>query len=730
MQGSSRRAAAPVVDEVSSVLGKVGLHMTGATATADTSSKQKIFTSREATQLFIASLAVLYFELLIIRYLATEIRVFAYLKNIPLIASFLGIGTGMILGRRQRLERAFPFVAVALFALIRFAPFLHLTHIGFAEVSYAMFGSQGFGGFAPLVLLRYLGVTVGILALVIAFFAALGGPVGECLKQFEPLRGYGINLLGSLAGILLFSFLAFLRTPPIVWLLVGCVVLVPFWRARTLAFLALAPLLLIHFGPAPHVLWSPYYRIDFMQLDGPKGYDRPSAYYLAVNHDYHQKIVDLSPQFVSRYPDAEPNHSALATYELPYRLVSKPPSVLVVGAGTGNDVAAALRHGALHIDAVEIDPVIQELGRRYHPEHPYDSPRVSVYIDDARAFFSKTPNKYDLIVFGYLDSHTLFSSFSSLRLDNYVYTLESIRSARRLLNPGGAMVLSFSGGLAFVNERLAATLTQAFGSPPLAFRTGYDGDGIVYLENVPRTRALALPYPEIGKSLLRSDTVVATDAWPFLYLSHRTIPGSILTVILLLIIGAHGLLKLSLGEGWVRNIAYLQMFFLGAGFMLLETKGVTELSLLFGSTWIVNAVVIGAFLIMGFLANVIVLMRPMPAQAIYALLFLSLLIGLVLPASLFTAPSGAIKVLASGGLVALPVFFSGIVFSSSFKFSSHPEKALAVNLFGAMAGGILENAVMIGGVPMLGILAVLLYGVAAICWFRKEYRGPVPEFSS
>ena len=700
----------------------------GVLAAAEALRREDSFVKWQAVGLFLASVAVLYFELLVIRYLATEIRVFAYLKNIPMVASFLGIGTGMLLGRRRRLEQAFPFVAFGLFLLIRFAAPLHLTHVGYADESYAMFGRQGFGSFAPWVLLRYLMVTVGIMALVVAFFAAMAGPVGEGLKRFAPLRGYGINLLGSLAGVMLFSLLALLRMPPFVWMLIGCVFLLPFWRWKTSAFVVLAVLLGVNFGPTSPVFWSPYYRIDFQQFEKPEGYDRPSGYQLSVNHDYHQRMVDLSPQFVAKYPEVEPNRSALSTYELPYRIVSAPANVLIVGAGTGNDVAAALRHGAGHVDAVEIDPVIQSLGRKYHPEQPYSSPRVSVHIEDARAFFSKTDNRYDLIVFGYLDSHTLFSSFSSLRLDNYVYTLQSIQAARRLLKPGGVMVLSFSGGLAFVNERLAATLARAFGTRPLAFQTGYDGDGIVYIENVAADRHLNLPYAEIGKDLARSDTVVATDSWPFLYLTHRTIPASIVVVTLLFIVGAHGVLKASLGEGWVRDAGYLQMFFLGAGFLLLETKGVTELSLLFGSTWIVNSVVIGAFLIMGFLANVIVALKPVPTLIAYPLLFVALAAGLGVPASQFAGASAVTKIMASGGLVALPVFFSGMVFSGSFRFASRPEKALAVNLFGATAGGILENTIMLGGVPILGFLAIALYAASVICWWSIEHRRGATEF--
>ena len=145
--------------------------------------------------------------------------------------------------------------------------------------------------------------------------------------------------------------------------------------------------------PQPHTYWAPYYRITLNQVSPPPGWPRPAAFFVDVNHDYHQKMLDLSPQFTARFPDAEPNHNGRPTYELPYRLVPNPGRVLVVGAGTGNDVAAALRHGATHVDAVEIDPLIYRLGKTYHPEHPYDSPRVSVFVNDARTYFKTTTQK-------------------------------------------------------------------------------------------------------------------------------------------------------------------------------------------------------------------------------------------------------------------------------------------------------------------------------------------------
>ena len=156
-------------------------------------------------------------------------------------------------------------------------------------------------------------------------------------------------------------------------------------------------------------------------------------------------------------------------------------------------------------------------------------------------------NKYDLIVFSSLDSHTVFSSFSSLRLDNYVYTLQSFELARNLLNPNGTMVLIFTGR-DFVNRRLAATLVRVFGTPPSAFLVGQDGvfSSIVYVEGLGLKHTVRLPYSDIGAMLIRPDTVLATDSWPFLYLTHRTIPESLFVTLLFLILAAHALLKSSL----------------------------------------------------------------------------------------------------------------------------------------------------------------------------------------
>src|SRR5262245_65605719 len=82
-----------------------------------------------------------------------------------------------------------------------------------------------------------------------------------------------------------------------------------------------------------------------------------------------------------------------------YRKLPPAQDILVIGAGSGNDVAAALLSGAARVDALEIDPVIADLGKQYHPARPYQDERVHLVVDDARAFMSFTTRKYDLIIF-------------------------------------------------------------------------------------------------------------------------------------------------------------------------------------------------------------------------------------------------------------------------------------------------------------------------------------------
>ena len=701
--------------------------MTGATVVSDPlqNGESPIQSSNSSLiRIFAISMAALYFELLVIRYFGTEIRIFAYLKNITLIAGFCGIGIGMVLVQvPSRLKTWIPLLFALLFLSARYSQFLGLTHIGFFTPDDYVWGIHSH--LPPLVVKALFVVGLALFfSMMTGFFVFIGCLVGKELKNCRQLPGYSANLAGSLAGMLLFTALSFYNMGPAAWILAGCLLLSPFVYRERILVAAMIGVILLTAVPQPGAFWSPYYRIDFAALPPPAGWQTPAAYMLEVNHDYHQKAVDLSPEFVKRYPDYWPNNDALPSYDLPYRMVENPGDVLVVGAGTGNDVAAALRHGAQHVDAVEIDPVIVSLGRQYHPERPYDSPRVSVIVNDARAFFNHTHKKYDLIIFGHLDSHTMLSSFSSLRLDNYVYTVESFRQAKDLLNANGSMFVAFDSGKTLVTVRQFATLTRALGSAPKTLFTGYDVFGVVFIYG--KAQAAQIPAMEdLTPALINSvGTVpVTTDAWPFVYLPFRTIPIWILVALVIVWICMKKMIRNTIGFGVLRDWKNAHFFLLGAGFLLLETNAISRLSLLFGSTWVVNAVVISAFLMMALVANMIVARVKISTQASYAFLVIALAGSLVIPVGRFTSsPTSAVV---AGLLIASPVFFSGLIFSSSFRDVISPAGTLGVNMLGAVLGGLLENLTMLGGTTVISVLALLIYIGSAVALKKAEERIPI-----
>ena len=130
-----------------------------------------------------------------------------------------------------------------------------------------------------------------------------------------------------------------------------------------------------------------------------------------------------------------------------------------------------------------------------------------------------------------------------------------------------------------------------------------------------------------------------TDDWPFLYLREPVIPGlnlrgmALVAALSLAILFAFAPVRTVRPNG--------RMFFLGAGFMLLETKGVVHMALLFGSTWVVNSIVFFAILVMILLSNLFVLaLRPRRLWPYYAAADRALLVNAVVPMSVFLAPAG------------------------------------------------------------------------------------------
>jgi hypothetical protein len=163
------------------------------------------------------------------------------------------------------------------------------------------------------------------------------------------------------------------------------------------------------------------------------------------------------------------------------------------------------------------------------------------------------------------------------------------------------------------------------------------------------------------------------------------------------------------------RFSHLSFFFLGAGFMLIETKGITELGLTFGNTWQVIGVVIAGILIMAFLGNLVVqvlgITRP---QIPYLLLCASLAAGWAIARSggFSSTPLGRIEAI---GVLTGPLFFSGIVFSTLLATQGAVSESLAMNLLGAVCGALFENNSMYFGFSSLYLMAIVFYLLAFMC---------------
>ncbi len=224
-----------------------------------------------------------------------------------------------------------------------------------------------------------------------------------------PLKAYAIDIVGSMTGIGAFTLLSATGTPPVVWFTAAALLVIAIdlgrgWRGW--AFLNGVALAAVVFLVAVQAIritgesWSPYYRISTLS-------DTAGKLHIYVDGIPHQTLHPLGQ------PELEQFYNQVYEW-FPGRTY---PNVLIIGAGSGSDAAIALSRGAQHIDAVEIDPRIQQIGALNHPNRPYDDPRVTPHINDGRAFLRTTDKKYDLVVFALPDSLTLVSQQSSIRLE-------------------------------------------------------------------------------------------------------------------------------------------------------------------------------------------------------------------------------------------------------------------------------------------------------------------------
>ncbi len=720
--------------------------------------------------LFLISFLTLFLELTCIRWFPSHVLFLTFFTNTMLLASILGIAVGCLAANRK--ANLLKWTPVILAIAIGSAHLVELQRQ--ASASIIDVGNQA----SPQ--LVFFGVeyqardvssfVIPIEAICGYFFLlialAMMGPgqqLGRALARLpNRLEAYTIDILGSVMGIAGFAACSFLELPPLWWFGLVLAGFVHFLRPDNMLWIVrvAVPMVAILAMSTTGWLgdyveqWSPYYRVTYVRDQG----------LINVNLIGHQQM--------------QPRSAPFPAYALPHLLNRDSGNnpfadVLIIGAGSGNDVSRALAWGAERVDAVEIDPVIQRIGKRDHPDRPYDDPRVTVHLNDGRNFLKSTTRQYDLIIYALVDSLVLHSSYSNIRLESYLFTKQAMDDVRRRLKPGGTFVMYNYFRQGWIVSRLQDAVRSAFGADALVLnlpsRATLDADenlenaftmfiagnnasirnafaqspaywlntGAPLDWNAPngfRTSApagAAADWQQFQLTTVRAGNEplrLATDDWPMLYLREPTIPGvslrggAVMAIIAALLLAPF--LKRTAATGPAEGSGLLlQMFFLGAGFMLVETKAVVHMALLFGGTWIVNSVVIFAVLVMILVANLFVsIMKPARLAPYHAGLLISLIVSALVPMDTFLGMGRTLQVLAASLLAFTPIFFAGVVFAVSFTRAVEPDRAFGANIAGAMFGGLAEYSSMLLGFQYLLFVAVALY-IVSIIGHQKAVTG-------
>ena len=744
---------------------------------------------RNYVDLFIASVLVLFLELACIRWFPAHVLFLTFFTNVMLLASFLGISVGCLAaGRRQNYIAWTPLLLVLALGAAHLIEWERQRTGSAIEVGSAVspqlvfFGVESQSRDPSRFVIPIEAVSGALFVLVALTLVGPGQQLGRSLARVSNrIVSYTVNIVGSLAGILLFTACSWWELGPPWWFAGVALMIAYLWRPR----FRLAPVVLVATSaaivlvasltvrstsvtPSTREYWSPYYRIQYT----------PELSFISVNMIGHQQMSSHEDRFPA--------------YALPHLFNrdsgGKPfAQVLVIGAGSGNDVSRALQWGAQRVDAVEIDPAIYRLGQSNHPDRPYADGRVMVHLDDGRNYLRSTNKQYDLIIYALVDSLVLHSSYSNIRLESYLFTTEAFVDIRKRLRPGGMFVVYNYFRQGWIVDRLHAMLEETFGAGnPIVFNlptrstvkpdddmadgftmmfaggtgpikeafakhptfwvrsdrangeaapNGFDlSDAAARVEWAAAAQADDKHWMSFGPTTVvqpQSALRLPTDAWPFLYLRSPMIPAlSLRGMAIMATLGALLILPFFPRSGAApggrpgQGTPFLvQMFCLGAGFMLIETKAVVQMALLFGSTWMVNAIVFCSVLVMILLANLFVLaFRPRLVAPFYIGLAISLVASAVIPLDAFLGWSRGPQIAGSCVLAFMPVVFAGVVFAISFSRAVDADRAFGANVAGAMVGGLAEYSSMLLGFQYVVLVALGFYVLSAISGQRPLAR--------
>jgi spermidine synthase len=674
--------------------------------------------NKNSSKIFIISFLILFFELTLIRYISATIVSISFYSNIILLASFFGVGAGCLLNIKRNLFNYFPPLLLVFLLILN----THLLMINTSQSEMIMFQLDVGSYKIPSWL-----IIIFIFSFVSALFLILGQQLKLAFQAFEKsIDAYLFDLLGSIVGIITFSTFSYFELGFVYWISIAFILWIIINRFKNkilknqkydsiLVWILIITFAIFLNSAQPNSYWSKYYFIKLLEVK------KDEYYHIFTNKTGHQ-AMEKKPQ--------------LWFYQIPYDSFKNPQyeDILIIGAGSGQDASIALQNNVKNIDAVDIEPRLVELGKQFHPLKPYSDPRVKITIADGRNFIeNQKDKKYDLIIFALTDSLVLASNSSNTRLESYLMTVESFAKAKSILKENGMLMLYNNYRKDWLIAKLTKMLQQNFSDKVLVIHPKNNENALLMAGNKISDFNEAKFIKEKTKLIFkRADKVdpenqVGTDNWPFSYLFKPSIPDSYSNLILFIFILCGGVVFLFLKKhksapenknlSWQKFLKIIpwHMFFLGAGFMLLETKNIINFQLLFGSTWIVNSLVFIAILGLALTSAILTKIKLIiNKNVLYFLMIFAIAISILFPLKSIIELPFYLKYLSAILISLLPIFFANLIFSNHFSQQNNAEISFGLNMVGAICGGLLEYFSMLYGYHFLLYVIGFCYFVAII----------------
>jgi hypothetical protein len=681
-------------------------------------------------ELFALSFSILFFALVIARWLSFDFRMFESYGIFALMAPLLGLAIGMVTEK----DKSF-----------RFAPYALLITTGLIAVfNYLGINGEAFPAAGVRDLIHIGGMTIAhstalpvmtwlvVMLLMGPFLFALcvGGRLGSLMTRQKALDSWWTVAVALVLASLVFSATIFFNVSPGFQLvLVGIslasfsltVLPIPTLSALVIV-LALAVPLFTELGtPGNKAIWTPLYRVEIDQ--SPLDH---SLLRVELNHALEESLPP------SKESGAQSN--PLRSAELLFAAV-QPKKVLLLGSGIGSLVAPAIKCGADSVEAVEGEPKLLEIGEEVG--HNSAAKNLKLIAQDPRSFVNGAEGPYDLIII----QSPIGLGFSTALQDRFARTTEAYQRCFKLLSPDGVLVVMQAQQAVrssdWLYNRIFVTLKDAAGYEPLllANTTSLVSQRFFLLGRPEAENKLAQKLEKSGLTIvqmpasLREKPITDDQPFPFQRAGTAIFPYILLVgvmVALMLVSGpsdqsvekANANTDAAPTTGKGLNFRHWQLFFCASGIMLLCEGALPPLFAIFGQNWLPNTLAVNlailVFALSAYLGTRMVSVVNVQ-QMLYQALFLLVFLDWCLPFQTLLSFNKIVGIVVIVFITFMAIFRASIALTAAYGNTTGGAKLFAFVLLGIVFGAMLESVSWFFGLKSLVVLAEVSFIISFNC---------------